>query len=495
MKMSADTGAEAAQSDAIMGAEDEGTLGEEPPTGPEEEMEIHALPPATTPRFTFVANSDRSTLTRIAVDTLRVDTTSVGAGPTQVVISPDYTRAVTFNAEASSLSVVDATTLEVEHIDIRPNRNRMVTSPDGRWALCFLDVDLGTAGATGGAQSFNEISLVDIDELREWPMVTGENPQEARFSDDSSVVVIVSKSHLTRVDLTEDEPRPVHVELVPDVLDPPSAEEFVLTPDGSAAVVRLFGLDELVHIDLGAMTRTTLEVGDNPTDLDMTPDGTQLVAVARGSNELWIYELDDPDAPATIMKLPDEITVGSIAFGPGGERAVLYSTASGESAYALWDRATDEFTARELVKPVVAVGINPTGSTALVTHSAQDPSDGDPNSPYAGKPALSLIDLDTLFSTVLSLPAKPTSFAHTADGETGFFIMEDQPYLEVLDFPTLVHEEVELKSMPVFLGTLPETRTAFISQDHHLGRISFFDPDEARLQTVTGFELNAEIED
>ena len=35
---------------------------------------------------------------------------------------------------------------------------------------------------------------------------------------------------------------------------------------------------------------------------------------------------------------------------------------------------------------------------------------------------------------------------------------------------------------------------SFVSQEHDLGRLSFFDTDEDQLQTITGFELNSAIE-
>jgi hypothetical protein len=35
---------------------------------------------------------------------------------------------------------------------------------------------------------------------------------------------------------------------------------------------------------------------------------------------------------------------------------------------------------------------------------------------------------------------------------------------------------------------------AWASQAHELGRLSFYDPDAASLDTITGFELNSEIE-
>jgi hypothetical protein len=53
----------------------------------------------------------------------------------------------------------------------------------------------------------------------------------------------------------------------------------------------------------------------------------------------------------------------------------------------------------------------------------------------------------------------------------------------------------------VFVGVLPDLDIAdgdepkaWVSQEHPLGRISFFDPDDTSLETITGFELNSEIE-
>jgi hypothetical protein len=63
-----------------------------------------------------------------------------------------------------------------------------------------------------------------------------------------------------------------------------------------------------------------------------------------------------------------------------------------------------------------------------------------------------------------------------------------------LDYQTFVPDEIELPSLPVHMGTLPDTNTVFISQEHNLGRISFFTPELGGLQTITGFELNAVVE-
>jgi hypothetical protein len=72
--------------------------------------------------------------------------------------------------------------------------------------------------------------------------------------------------------------------------------------------------------------------------------------------------------------------------------------------------------------------------------------------------------------------------------------MENMPYLEILNYESFVPNEIILPSYPIHLGSLPNTNTVFISQEHNLGRISFYESDEEKLQTITGFELNSAIE-
>jgi hypothetical protein len=57
-----------------------------------------------------------------------------------------------------------------------------------------------------------------------------------------------------------------------------------------------------------------------------------------------------------------------------------------------------------------------------------------------------------------------------------------------------MHDRVPLRSEAIFVGVLPGTETAFVTQEHDLGRISFYDTATEALNTVTGYELNAAIE-
>jgi len=460
----------------------------------EEEDDFLALQPATTNAYVFVTNPTRNTVTRIAVPSLAVITTDVGSDPSVVATTQDYTKAIVFNQGSDDITIIDAESLEKITVEVRANFNQMRVSPDGVWAICYHDADAESESSGGGVQSYSEVSVVNTDTGEHFPMVVGFNPREVQFTDDSSLAVVVSDAYLALIDLTDAEPSPDRIPISEDLIDPPEAEEVLLAPDGTYAFVRQFGATDLTLVDLFTQTVDSIATGDNPTDLDITPDGTQAIAVARGSSELWIYELADPYGTAAIVDMPESDVFGSVLMSPDNSKGLLYSTATGLSRYGVWDRSTDEVTAMPLEKPVDAIGISPTGGTALIFHDKTNGSDTSTESPFYNSHALTLVDLGDFFPTTLKLPAEPTAFAHTHDGETGFYIMDGSPYLVGLDYSTHIYDEVKLKSDPVHLGVLPDTRTVFVSQEHDLGRISFYDADAEELTTITGFELNAGIE-
>jgi len=173
---------------------------------------------------------------------------------------------------------------------------------------------------------------------------------------------------------------------------------------------------------------------------------------------------------------------------------VLYTNASKVAQFATWDTATDLITEHSLVKPVKSMAVSPTGGSLLVFHTEADADGADATSPFYGEWALTLVDLDDFRQNPILLPAEPSGYSTSTDGKYGFYLLEGYKFLEVLDFQTMLPEEITLKSAPVFVGTLPETDIAFASQEHELGRISFFTADAGTLDTVTGFELNAQID-
>lgn len=463
--------------------------------GSETEDDYLKLTPAATDAYVFVANPTRDTVTRISVPSLAVITTEVGVDPEVVATTSDYARAVTFNQGSDSVTLIDAETLATTEVSVRPDFNAMVMSPDGIWVVCYHDLAAEDEDdPDGGVASYNEVSVVNTVTGVHTPMVVGFNPREVKFTQDDRTAVIVSDAYLAVVDLTAATLSPVRIPLSEDTTDAPEAEEVVLDPDGEYAFVRQYGVEALLVVGLKDESVAPVAVGANPTDLDLTADGLHAVAVARGANQVWIYDMADPFATAEVLDLPFGEVLGSVLMSPDNSRALLYSTASGESKITEWDMDDDSFTVHGLEKPVSSVAITPNGGAALIFHDKANPDDIDEDSVLLDHYGLTLIDLVDFFPSPLRLPAEPTAYANAEDGLTGYFIMEGQPYLEVLDYESLLYTEVELKSDPVYVGVLSESRLAYVNQEHDLGRLSFYDPDADELQTITGFELNAEIE-
>lgn len=459
---------------------------------PEEEDDFLSLAPAATDAYVFVANPTRDTVTRISVPSLAVLTTGVGEAPSVVQTTADYSRAVTLNEGDDSVSILEADTLAVRHVDIRPNFNRLALSDDGAWVMAWYDPDLDEGGGEGGVQSFNEVSFVRLDDAAHTPMAVGFNPRGVRWSEDGSLALVVSDASLALVDLTADTLSPTLVEIADDPVDAPAAEEVELSPDGAYAYVRQGGSDALVVVDLQTLGVDRVTVGSNPTDLDLSPDGRNLAVVSRGAEELWVLDATNPFGEATVLPLGSPY--GSVLYTGDGSKAVLYTNASLLASYAVWDTTTGAIEEQSLVKPVRSLGASPTGGSLLVFHTKEDATDADATSPFYGEWALTLIDLDDLRQNPMVLPDEPASYTTSDDGAYGYFVMDGNNFLEVLDFRTLLYTEITLKSPPVHLGVLPGSEIAWISQDHDLGRLSFYDPTADTLDTLTGFELNSEIE-
>jgi YVTN family beta-propeller protein len=461
--------------------------------GPSEsEDDFLSLEPASTDAFVFVANPTRNTVTRISVPSLEVLTTSVGEDPAVIATTADYTRAVTLDQGSDSLSIIEAVSLAVTDVPIRPNFNSMSLSGDGKWAMAWYDPDKDEGGGDGGVQSFNEVSFVQLDTAAHTPLAVGFNPRGVRWSPDGTLALVVSDASLALIDLTAETLAPTLIDIADDPVDAPEAEEVEIAPDGGYAYVRQFGADDIVVVDLATHAVDRVPVGDNPTDLDLSPDGRQLAVVARGAQELWLLDASNPFGDATV--LPFDSAFGSVLYTGDGSQAILYTNASLIASFAVWDVASGTITERSLVKPVSSMGVSPTGGSLLVFHTLADAADADPESPFYGEWALTLMDLGDFRQNPMLLPDPPEGYATTDDGRYGYFTMTGDEWLEVLDFQTLLYTEIALKSPPVHLGVLPGSQTAWVSQDHDLGRLSFYDPAAGTLDTLTGFELNGDIE-
>ena len=478
--------------DGALPSDDASTTGSTPP--PEQEDDFLALAPAATDAYVFVANPDRATVTRISVPGLQVETRAVGADPVAVVTTEDYQHAITLNVGSDDVSIIDAATFGVTTVAIRENMNRISLAPDGVWAMAWYDPDADQEGQNDGVHSFNEVSFVNLVTGVHAPLAVGFNPHGVEWTPDGRLALVISDGTLAVINLTASALEPHLIDIAADPLDAPPAEEVVLTTDGRYAFVRQFGANDILCVSLDDLTVDVFPAGSNPTDLDLAPDGAQVTVVARGSQEILTWDAVDPFGAPDVVELPSDSQYGSVVYAGDGAQAVLYTNASAVPRYGLWDTASGTITERTLVKPVSSIGLSPNGGSLIVFHTKTDADGAEADSPFKGKWALTLVDMDDQRQNPMVLAAEPTGYATTDDGRYGYFIMDGEPYLETLVFDSLLYEEVQLKSPPIFVGALPGTTIAWASQEYDLGRISFADSDAGTLDTVTGFELNAEID-
>jgi DNA-binding beta-propeller fold protein YncE len=462
---------------------------------PPETEEVPLLyKPAVTAKWLFVVNPGRDSLTRVEVDTLAVATAAVGSVPTTVATTADGAFAAVLNEGDDTVSVVDADAFTVTSVPIRDGNNRLDVSQSGDWAMCWYDPDWESSGTWEGVQSFNEVSFVQLDPPTSVPLVVGYKPHDVRWSKDGTRAVVVSDSMLAVVDL---DIRPVAARLIPIAeteADAPVAEEVELTPDGHYAVVRQFGTSGLLAVNLESDEVVPLAVDGTPTDMDLDPSGDRLAVLVRSRHLVYRFEIDDLFAAPEEIPLPTDGEYGSLSFVGDDGLAVLSTNASLTPSLAVWDSEGGTLTERTLVKPVSAVGPVDATSSALIFHTREDQDGIDPDSPFRSKWALTMLDVVSLKATPLLLVDETSSWGATDDGHWAFVGLEEESRLEVLDLTTHLPEEVSLASPAMNVGALPGRSVGYASMEHELGRIGFYDAETGELDTLTGFELNSEIE-
>jgi DNA-binding beta-propeller fold protein YncE len=480
---------------------DDDDVGDDDDTGPpEDENDFVSVPPAPGDIYVFIVNPNRDSVSKVNVETRQIATIEVGDEPSMVLVTPDYTRAAVFNDGEDSVSVVNVQTDEVATVAVREDFNYMTMSPSGSDAVCFLNTALLDGSENfQGVLSYTEVSIVDLDELVSHDFSVGFNPKQVKFADDGERAIIISDEFITVVDLTISPPEPQLIDLEADPFDPPVAAEVEVEPTGEFAYIRYQSEDALQVVDLDTGDLAWLYAGTDPTDMDLSPDGSQIVVVSRTSRELRTFLASDPEEEPGVLDLPDTETIGSVSMAPVGDGAVLYTTAELTDRITMWDRSSDELTIKRLEKPVDQMVMAPDGESMLAIHTLADTPDE--NDIYSDHYVMTIITIDegAFVPNAVLLEDELMSLANFDAGDKAVFMMDQNRYVGVIDYDTRLVDDVLVPSYPVHVGVMPEEEglpapVGWVSQDHPLGRISFIEPDDLAIQTVTGFELNSGIE-
>lgn len=489
-----------------------------PPPPPETEYEFSA--PIASQRFVYVAMTAQDALARVDGTDLGVRSTGVGKAPRVVGAIPHEDGAVVLDSYNGTATIVrpPMQSTQPDHVKVLPtlaHLNRLDLDPSGRYAVIWFDLQKAlTDGGISGIGSFQDVTVVALADGHERAvnLTVGFRPRAVQFDRTGDHAYVITEDGVSAIDLgTATQAGPSIVPPIA-VADPSVAVadlEVQVVATGAYATVRQAGVAALRVV---ALTGTdvghayTIPLASPPTDIDLAPDGSRVYAVLREAKRLAVIDIPgDALAPSGVETIDVSAgTIGSLALSADGRRALLYTNATLDERITMiaLDRPGYPIATWPLKKAVRAVGLSPTGDSAIVLNAKipGDPAGATSVDDYIDKSyGYTLLDLATGFGKLQITTVDPSAFVYAPDGRKAYVTLDggDAPTstreVQVVTVQTGVVVGKALGSPPSAVGILPGANQAFVAQRHPLGRVSFVDLGADSVRTVTGFDLNGHV--
>jgi DNA-binding beta-propeller fold protein YncE len=296
---------------------------------------------------------------------------------------------------------------------------------------------------------------------------------------------------------------------VADPLVPVANLEVGIVATGQYAAVRIAGQNMLRVVDVAGPEpgrRFDIPLASAATDLDLSPDGTKAYVVQRDAAALSIVDVPgDAFVPSGVETVNlTGAALGSLVLSRDGTRALMFTNATLDERITMvkLDEPTYPHVTWPLKKSVRAVGISPTGTSAIVINAkaAGDPATASTVDEFIDRSyGYTLLDMATGFAKLQITPVDPGPFAYSPDGAKAYVALDGGDAinatraLQVVSVQTGVVTTKNVGSPPSTVGILPVAGEAFFAQRHPLGRVTFVNFASDGLRTITGFDLNSDI--
>lgn len=478
---------------------------------PEKEVESSYEYPAATGRYVWVANPLSGRIAFIDGTTLEVRTTQAGNGPTWLAAVPDSTidTAIVINVLSQNATLLRADAsgnIDTKQLGVAQGNDAWAIESKGKWAIAWSDYRKAkTPPVTDGFQDVAVLKLTAGEESST-RLTVGYRPVAISFSADATRAYAITQDGVSVIDLAA-EGGPTSVKLVAlsdDPLEDPGSRDVSVTPDGAYALVRRDGSAKVTVVSLEDGLRTEVALPAPVTDLDLSPDGTQAIAVVRDTSQAAVLPLpaiaSNPEQFKTIGVA--NAVVGSVSMAAAANVALLYSNASQQQRIARLDFGLPNptVTTLKLHAPVLGVFLGQDGKSAIILH-AQILGDADAGTPGSSFPgAFSVLVMDPeLPAKLQTTKAWPMAVTISASGSHAVVAERDDAgkvygsYL--IRMATQQVDRYPLGSPPISVGVLGASNRAFVAQKHPDGRVTFLDLDTGQARTLTGFELGARVVD
>jgi hypothetical protein len=508
---------------------------------PEVEQALAFETPKAGKASVYVPNINTNRVAVVNSVTFNIENLPVGTSPRYAATVPGQDVALVLNTgtrDAALLRTNDNGQTAVTKLDIGHDANAIAIAPDGKRAIVYLNA----TGSSAGAQSFQDLTVVDLTAGSEKAsrMSVGFRPRGVQFSSDGGRAFVVTEDGISILDFAELAKGPTIARLVSvgDTLGDTQSTDVQVTPDGAFALARREGDSTLRLINLtdGTIEKlalatqlpasnagdagvvadagTGLDAGSldggvassvELTDLDVSPDGTFALAVIRDRGVLARIPLPggfrDPST-ITVRRVEDQL-IGSVTLSKSGTRAIAYTTAVPVEGVVMVD-LTSNAPPRSirLRKSVRAIALSDDGTRALVLHgvvgSAQANADEDAR--IDASEGYSLVDTNSGFAKLQLTPARvaATGLLLTPDGSRVFTLLNGNNVktVEMADLQSFQVTSVELSTAPTSIGFVPAVPgqpRVFVGQAGE-GGISFLDAvTGAKVRSVSGFEIASRI--
>ncbi len=477
-----------------------------PPPPPEKEVEGSYRSPVATGKYVWIANPKSGRVAYIDAATLDVRVVEAGNGPTYMAAVPSPAGddvAVVLNVLSDDATMLRRTSLGLVARGFKTHHgaNAWKVSADGRWAIAWTDAS-GVSGAHK-TEGFQDLTVIDLTEkVPPTVLAVGYRPVSVGFTkaalDASPRAYAVTQDGISLIELGDAGPLVTHnVSISAKPLEDPGTRDVSLTPDGRYALIRRDGDADVTIVSLETGSRTAVTLSGPVTDLDLTEDGRQAIAVVREHSEVAILPIPlvatDPKAFTTVTVAGEKI--GSVSIAENGTSAVLYTNAFATERFTVLalDEAPPTFRVTRLYAPVLAVFPTADAKNAIVVHDkpASDPTARPAFSVVpiaAGLPA-KIVGTDAPIGAVALAPAGDRAFVTERDDVRKIF------GVYMAKMPSLAVDRYALASPPIAVGVVHGAARAYVAQQHAEGRITFIDLEKGQARTITGFELGARIVD
>lgn len=487
-------------------------------TTPPPETELDFGEPVTAQRFVYVAMTAENELARIDGATLAVTATPVGNQPRDAAAIPHSDGAVVLDATNGTATIVRPNPNEVDTVKVLAtlqHLNRIDIDPSGRFAVIWFDlVKAIENGGLTGIGSFQDVTVVRLATGNEKAvdLTVGFRPRAVQFDATGDRAYVITQDGVSVIDLayaTDHEATIIPPIAVADPAVPVEDLEVNIVSTGEYAAVRQANANALRVVSVGHTNpgqTWTIPLASPATDIDLAPDGTRVYAVERAAQKLAIVDIPgDAVNPAGVQTIDlADATIGSLQLSADGRVGLMFTNASLDLRITKiqLDAPTFPHVTWPLKKGVRGVLMSPSSDSAIVVSSKEpgDPATATSVDDYIAKSyGYTVLDLASGFGKLQLTPVDPGPLAYALDGTKAYVALDGGDgitsvrALQVVTIQTGVVTSKQLGSPPSAVGVLPGVATAFVSQRHPLGRISFIDLANDAVRTVTGFDLNGHV--